>query len=193
MKPLIMVAFSKKLAWAIPRIFILFFWMTLFPYSVKSKKATVRTPIKTVPISKTPIKSSHQQCHSRYACLGAKVNWRSGPGSDHDVLWHYESPDWPVVLLKKYNNWYYVKDYTGELGWIKGSMLRFKTTLLIKKDTTLNSKERKGSPAKALLKKGAIVRYIKHTDGQWLYVMEPENHLYGWILSDVSWPNPASP
>ena len=133
-----------------------------------------------------------QHHHSRYACLGAKVNWRSGPGSDHDVVWFYESPDWPVVVLKKYSNWYYIKDFTGELGWVKGAMLRFKTTLLITKDTPLYSKDRKGSPPKALLKKGAIVRYIRHTDGKWIYVVEPEHRLYGWVLSDTSWPNPAS-
>ena len=130
------------------------------------KKPTARTRlIKTIP--------RPQQCHSRYACLGKKVNWRSGPGSDHDMVWFYESPDWPVVVLKS-------------------AMLRFKTTLLIKKDTPLYSKNRKGSPPKALLKKGTIVRYIRHTDGKWIYVVEPEHRLYGWVLSDTIWPNPAS-
>lgn len=215
MKPLILVDFYKKPTWSILKMSVLWCWsMTIihsknpdrnriahsrisgtiikhFPIPEKitprivPEKPTARTSfIKTIP--------RPQHGHSRYACLGAKVNWRSGPGSDHDMVWFYESPDWPVVVLKKYSNWYYIKDFTGEMGWVKGAMLRFKTTLLITKDTRLYSKDRKGSPPKALLKKGAIVRYIRHTDGKWIYVVEPGHRLYGWILSDTIWPNPTS-
>ncbi len=215
MKPLILVNFFKKPTGSIVKIFALYWLLTAIiqPKSpVKILNAHNRISAKIIkhhPISSkiaprsaskknTPSPSftktipGSQQSHSRYACLGSKVNWRSGPGSDHDMLWLYESPDWPVIVLKKYSNWYYIKDFTGELGWVKGAMLRFKTTLLITKDTPLYSKDRKSSPPKALLKKGAIVRYIRHTDGKWLYVVEPEHRLYGWILSDTSWPNPAS-
>ena len=176
MNPMIVFNFLKKMVWTRSGICTLCCLILIQPNPINGQKST----------------ASGKRIHSRYACLGKKVNWRSGPSSDHDLLWCYESPDWPILLLKKYNNWYYVKDYTGELGWVKGSMLRFKTTLLITKDTHLYNKANKKSTAKALLKKGAIVRYIKHSSEQWLYVMEPKNHLYGWILSDISWPNPAS-
>jgi SH3-like domain-containing protein len=214
MNPLILVDFCKKPTWSVLKMSVLC-GLSMAIIHPKNDTRTLmirgRTPgklIKKIPISgkmaprimaPKPMARTHAQTiprpqhhHSRYACLGAKVNWRSGPGSDHDVVWFYESPDWPVVVLKKYNNWYYIKDFTGELGWVKGAMLRFKTTLLITKDTPLYSKDRKGSPPKALLKKGAIVRYIRHTDGKWIYVVEPEHRLYGWVLSDTSWPNPTS-
>ena len=214
MKSLILVDFYKKPTWSILKMSVLSCLsmaiiypknssQTLIAHSRISAKTIKHPPsAKTTPriVPKKPTARTRliktiprpQQCHSRYACLGAKVNWRSGPGSDHDMVWFYESPDWPVVVLKKYNNWYYIKDFTGEMGWVKGAMLRFKTTLLIKKDTPLYSKNRKGSPPKALLKKGTIVRYIRHTDGKWIYVVEPEHRLYGWVLSDTIWPNPAS-
>lgn len=215
MNPLILLHFYKKPTWSILKMSVLSGLFVTTTHSaqkktlcplIKQARADARivkhrpTSAKMVsrivapkphpPLIK-PLRQS-QHGHSRYACLGSKVNWRSGPGSDHDVVWFYESPDWPVVVLKKYSNWYYIKDFTGELGWVKGAMLRFKTTLLITKDTPLYSKDRKGSPPKALLKKGAIVRYIQHADEQWIYVVEPKNHLYGWILSSTIWPNPSS-
>ncbi len=215
MNPLILVNFYKKPIWSILKMSFLCGLSVTITHS--AQKNTVRPLIKQIRASARTIKQQSasakmasaivapkprppliktlrqpQHGHSLYACLGKKVNWRSGPGSDHDVLWVYESPDWPVVLLKKYNNWYYIKDCTGTLGWVKGAMLRFKTTLLITKETPLYSKDRKDSPPKALLKKGAIVRYIKHTDEKWIYVVEPKHHLYGWILSSTIWPNVAS-
>ena len=215
MKPLILVDFYKKPTWSILKTSVLCalsmavvhpknVTRTLMIHTRMSGKSIKHPPVsaKMAPgnVPQKPMPRARfiqtiprpQHHHSRYACLGAKVNWRSGPGSDHDVVWFYESPDWPVVVLKKYNNWYYIKDFTGELGWVKGAMLRFKTTMLITKYTPLYSKDRKGSPPKALLKKGAIVRYIRHTDGKWIYVVEPEHRLYGWVLSDTTWPNPAS-
>jgi SH3-like domain-containing protein len=130
--------------------------------------------------------------YSRYAALRNKVNWRSGPGPDHDVLWCYESPGWPVVVLKKYENWYYIKDVLNTCGWVKGSMLSFKPTLLIIDETIVYARSQGKGRKKAKLQKGAIVRYIKHKDPMWLQIMTKEQKLVGWIAADAVWPNPGS-
>jgi SH3-like domain-containing protein len=137
--------------------------------------------------------TSHIPKHSRYAALRSKVNWRSGPGPDHDITWCYESPGWPVVILKKYENWYYIKDLSGACGWVKGSMLSFKPTLVIVKDSILYATPKSTGSKKAKLQKGVIVRYIKHKDPLWLYVMIPEKGCHGWIPAAISWPNIATP
>jgi len=150
------------------------------------------------PVQHNPSESSHKHgrihTHSRYAALGSsKVNWRTGPGPDHDLAWCYESPGWPVIVLKKFENWYYISDFLGAKGWVKGSMLRFKPTLLILQDTILYAHPEHKARKRAKLLKGAIVRYVKSNDSLWLYVMIPEKNLRGWISSHASWPKITTP
>jgi SH3-like domain-containing protein len=129
--------------------------------------------------------------HSLYAVLRAKVNLRCGPGPDHDVSWCYESPGWPVIILKKYDNWYYIQDSLGTRGWVKGPMLSFKTNLLVVRETMLYAKPDEKSRKKAKLLKGALVRYIKNYESRWVHVAIPEKGIQGWVASHAIWPNPC--
>lgn len=122
------------------------------------------------------------------AVLKKKVNWRSGPGSDHDALWCYESPGWPVQIVKKYDNWYLVRDVVGTQGWVKGSMLSFKQGGVVIQQTSVRSSP--GGAEKAILAKGVLVSYKKLSD-PWIYVqVSSSGSLSGWIAKSAVWPHP---
>jgi SH3-like domain-containing protein len=122
------------------------------------------------------------------AVLKQKVNWRSGPGADHGVLWSYESPGWPVQILKRFNNWYWVQDMRKTQGWVKGSMLSFTPGGVILKRTYLRSSP--GGAKKAVLLQGVLVSY-KTVNQDWIYVtISKHQNLKGWISKDDVWPTP---
>jgi uncharacterized protein YgiM (DUF1202 family) len=53
----------------------------------------------------------------RYAVTGTLANIRSGPGTNHEILYEAEKY-YPVVILKKTGNWYQIEDNEGDIGWI---------------------------------------------------------------------------
>ena len=57
------------------------------------------------------------------ACVDAKIaNLRSGPGTDNQILWQVERYH-PIILVQKKGNWYQIKDFEGEEGWIHQSLV----------------------------------------------------------------------
>ena len=50
------------------------------------------------------------------------ANIRSGPGTDHDVLWQVEKYH-PIIILKTKGNWYQFKDFEGDKAWIHKTLV----------------------------------------------------------------------
>ena len=125
------------------------------------------------------------------ALKSKKVNWRKGPGSDHPVTWIYYSPGWPVLIEKKKDHWYCVRDGEGTRGWVQGTMLSFQPTLLVTQDmTVLYNGPSTEKRILAYLKKGVIVRYLKHEGKVWYFVSVLTHKIKGWISAGAVWPCP---
>ncbi len=121
----------------------------------------------------------------RLAVSSNTANIRSGPGTNHDILWKVEK-FYPVLILKKTNVWYYFRDFEEDEGWIHESLVNKTATVITKSDTAnirsgpgtknkiLFSVDR-GIPFKILKKKGKWIR-IQHADGD-----------KGWIHKSLVW------
>jgi SH3-like domain-containing protein len=127
------------------------------------------------------------------AALKAKeVNWRKGPTNDHSILWVFRCPGWPVVIEKKKNHWYFVRDHDGTQGWVQGAMLTFNPTLLVTQDVvSLHTSPSDQKRIVAYLKKGMIVRYLKHEGKKWYLVSIPQQAIKGWLPAHAVWPCPC--
>ena len=48
---------------------------------------------------------------------GDDVNMRSGPGTNYRVMWEL-GDGYPLIVLKRKDNWYRVRDFEGTIGWV---------------------------------------------------------------------------
>jgi len=67
--------------------------------------------------------SAGQATAKRLAVSVGKANVRSGPGTKHDILWSV-GKYYPLDVLKESGNWYKVRDFEDDEGWIHGSLLK---------------------------------------------------------------------
>jgi SH3-like domain-containing protein len=121
----------------------------------------------------------------RLAVSSPVANFRSGPGTGHDVLWQVERY-YPFKVLKKENRWYYFKDFEGDRGWLHESLVgKIKSVVTIKSTCNIRSgpgtdhevvfTAERGAPFKITGKKGNWLK-IEHTAGY-----------RGWIYKSLVW------
>jgi len=121
----------------------------------------------------------------RLAVSTNKANIRSGPGTNHDILWEVEKYH-PVQILKKQGKWYRFRDFEGDEGWVYAPLLKDIPTVITKKKkgnvrsgAGTNFKilftAEKGIPFKVLKKKGDWF-HIEHSDGD-----------KGWVHKGIVW------
>ncbi|MBW7836711.1 MAG: hypothetical protein H3C28_08765 [Sphingomonadales bacterium] len=68
----------------------------------------------------------------RFVSLGAReVNMRTGPGTQYPIKWLYGRRGLPVLVEAEYDIWRKVRDRDGEVGWIHGSLLSGRRTVVI--------------------------------------------------------------
>ena len=61
------------------------------------------------------------------------ANIRSGPGTDHEILWKVENYH-PITVLNKKGSWVNFRDFEGDEGWIHISLIHKKPTVITKKN-----------------------------------------------------------
>jgi SH3-like domain-containing protein len=108
----------------------------------------------------------------RFASLKAeKVNVRTGPSSDHDVAWVFQSKGLPVEIIAEFETWRRVRDSDGAEGWILQNMLAGKRTIVVapwrkEQYTLMHYSASADSNVVANLAAGAMGD-IKSCDGNW--------------------------
>ena len=58
----------------------------------------------------------------RLAVKAPVANIRSGPGTHHNVLWKVERY-FPMLVIDKSGEWYQFKDFEGDRGWVRNSLV----------------------------------------------------------------------
>ncbi len=121
----------------------------------------------------------------RVAVTVDTANIRSGPGANHASLWQVEKHH-PFLVLEKKEEWYRVRDFEGDEGWVHRSLVGKADTVVVKSNQC-NIRQGpgtqfdifftvdKGIPFKALRRKGQWIE-IEHADGD-----------RGWILNTLVW------
>lgn len=121
----------------------------------------------------------------RLAVSAPVANIRSGPGTNHNVLWKVEKY-FPIRIIEKSGEWYHFEDFEGDKGWVHKSLVS-KISAVITKNDACNIRSgpgtsnkiiftvEKGIPFKVLERKGSWIQ-IEHADGD-----------KGWIHKSLIW------
>ncbi len=52
-----------------------------------------------------------------------EINVRNGPGEEYKILWKFIKSGVPMEILHHLDDWYLIRDYVGEVGWVNVSTI----------------------------------------------------------------------
>lgn len=121
----------------------------------------------------------------RLAVSVDKANMRSGPGTNHEILWS-AGKYYPVDTLKKSGSWYKIRDFEGDEAWIHASLLK-KIPAVIVKAPLVNVRENPGTGFRILFQaeKGVSFKRVAKK-GSWFKVKHADGEV-GWIHKSLVW------
>ncbi|GAB6095800.1 hypothetical protein JCM14469_20530 [Desulfatiferula olefinivorans] len=114
------------------------------------------------------------------------ANVRTGPGTDYDIAWENLDRNYPLLVIDRKADWYYIRDYEEDVGWIHSSNVSSYDSVITKKDGcnvrsgpgtshAIVFVVNNGVPFKVIKRKGSWIN-IRHADGD-----------TGWIHADLIW------
>lgn len=118
------------------------------------------------------------------------INMRSGPGTQHEVLWKIGS-GFPVEVIKSSGEWVQVKDFEGSIGWVKKNMTQKTPHMIVKanKGTTkqidVHKEPNVKSKVVARANYGVVFKTLEKKGG-WVKV-EHGKEVTGWVESNALW------
>lgn len=121
----------------------------------------------------------------RYAISSSIANIRSGPGTQHDVLWQVERY-YPVQVIEKVGKWYRFHDFEGDEGWIHANLVRKIPSVITKQDRN-NLRSGPGTKYKIVdtAERGVPFKVLKRK-GSWLFVQHADGDK-AWIHKSLVW------
>ena len=118
------------------------------------------------------------------------VGMRSGPGTQHEVLWKLGS-GFPVEVIKNNGEWLQIKDFEGTTGWIKKNVTQ-KTPYMIvkankdsKKQVEVHGEPNEKGKVVATASYGVVFKTLEKK-GSWVKV-EHGQGVTGWLESNLLW------
>jgi len=121
----------------------------------------------------------------RLSVAADKANVRSGPGTANEILWSV-GKYYPVDTIKKSGNWYQVRDFEGDTGWIYRKLLK-KIPSVIVKSARVNVREGPGTSFRILFQaeKGVSFKLLKRKK-KWFKVKHADGDV-GWLHKNLVW------
>lgn len=121
----------------------------------------------------------------RMTVEGAMVNIRSGPGTEHSVLWQAEA-NYPVEVLEKKNGWVRFRDFEGYEGWVSEKLMG-RTPSVVVKNPKANVRSGPGTQHSVVFtsEKGVPFRVLGRQDA-WIRVRHADGD-EGWLHSSLVW------
>jgi SH3-like domain-containing protein len=127
----------------------------------------------------------------RFVSLKAdEVNVRRGPGWDHAIAWVFRRAGLPVEIIAEFDVWRQVRDSEGATGWVLGSLLSGRRTILVapweskKKTIDMHGSASRSSAVLAKLSPG-VLGDVNECDGSWCRVRIAGES--GYIAQDYVW------
>lgn len=116
---------------------------------------------------------------------GSTLNMRSGPGTQHAVVWELKQ-GYPLQVQKRQGQWLQVRDFEGDTGWVARS-LTGRTPHHIVKSKVANVRSAPNTQSRVLGKAtyGELVRTREKKAG-WVRV-ERTDGPSGWISKKLLW------
>lgn len=128
---------------------------------------------------------SSAMAQSMVSVKGNTLNMRSGPSTQHQVLWELKK-GYPMQVVRRQGQWLQIKDFEGDSGWVYRS-LTSRTPHHIVKRPTANVRSGPGTNYRIVGKAnyGEVVR-TREKRGRWVKV-ERANAPSGWIAKGLLW------
>lgn len=121
----------------------------------------------------------------RLSVSADRANIRSGPGTKHEILWS-AGKYYPVDTIKRHGNWYQIRDFEGDQGWIYRSLLK-KVPAVIVKANIANVRGGPGTNFRVLFRAERGVSFkLLHAKGKWFKVRHADGEV-GWIHKSLVW------
>lgn len=122
----------------------------------------------------------------RYVSLGLKqVYVRTGPGKQYPIDWVYRRKSLPVQVIAEYDIWRRIKDHDGSTGWVHGSLLSGRRTVIIQKgiQTVYSKPELHSRPV--LRAEPGVIAELKRCQPQWCEIQIEGKK--GWTQLPALW------
>ena len=125
------------------------------------------------------------QAGQRISVSATEAKIRSGAGNNFDVLWKSEKYC-PFSVIKKVGEWYQVKDFQGDEGWVHQSMVgNAPSVITINIKNTLRSEAK--PEAKILFSVGPGIPFkVLKRNTKWVLVEHADGDK-GWIHESTVW------
>lgn len=138
-------------------------------------------PILLIPL----IVSSNGLAQQRLAVYTDSAHIRSGPGTNHAIIWKAEKY-YPLLIVGKRGRWYRVEDFEGDIGWVYRTLVK-KLHSVITKKSMCNIRSGPGTKYRIVFKaeKGVSFRVLK-SRGKWLRIQHRDGDI-GWIHKSLTW------
>lgn len=121
----------------------------------------------------------------RVAVAVKEANVRSGPGTDHPVLWKLDRY-YPLEVQKRKDGWARVRDFEGDEGWIYDKLIKKMATLVVSvQRAIIRSGPGKNYGIVAQADRGVPFR-ILGKKGNWIQVSHSKGY-EGWIYKTLVW------
>ncbi|MCK5204183.1 MAG: SH3 domain-containing protein, partial [Desulfobacterales bacterium] len=113
------------------------------------------------------------------------ANIRSGPGTNHNVLWKVEQY-FPILVIQKSGEWYRFQDFEGDKGWVHQSLVG-KIQAIITRNDACNIRSGPGTSHNILfsVEKGIPFKVLKR-EGSWIHIEHSDGDK-GWIHKSLVW------
>jgi len=124
------------------------------------------------------------------AIAGDDINMRSGPGTEHAILWKLDS-GFPIEVVGVKGEWLQVKDFEGSTGWVHKKTTQKTPHAIVKanKETgqqiNVRSEPDTKSAVVAKANYGVVFKVLEKKDG-WVKV-EHGQDVRGWVDGRLLW------
>jgi SH3-like domain-containing protein len=121
---------------------------------------------------------------------GDDINMRSGPGTEHEILWKIDS-GFPVEIVSAKGEWVQVKDFEGSTGWVHKKTTQKMPYMIVKAnkgtDQQVNVRSEPNTTANivATASYGVVFKTLEKKDG-WVKV-EHGQGVTGWVDGRLLW------
>ena len=125
------------------------------------------------------------QAEQRLSVSVPEAKIRSGAGNNFEVLWKSEK-NFPLVVVKKVGEWYQVKDFEGDQGWVHQSLVgNAPSVITINVKNTLRSEAK--PEAKILFSVGPGIPFkVLKRNNKWILAEHADGDK-GWIHESTVW------
>jgi SH3-like domain-containing protein len=122
----------------------------------------------------------------RFVSLGSdRVNLRFGPGQQYPIQWILAREGLPVEIIEEFDTWRKVRLHDGDQGWIHGSLLSSRRTIVVAEQI----RELRRSPdasARVLLRaEPGVIGELLDCEEDWCRIEIDGRR--GWLQRDAFW------